>query len=97
MAETKRQENSKRDKYDKHETMDKSLDPRQLLGFNSDENLQLREIDRMLNRRDILVGGWSVLSVTPVLGSSVEKVDDDEPMVSMVSTTGFMVLLYKPE
>ena len=97
MAETKSQEKSKRDKYDKHETMDKALDPRQLLGLTSDENLQLRELDRMLNRRDILVGGWSVVSVTPVLGSSVEKVDDDEPMVSMVSTTGFMILLYKGE
>ena len=40
-------------------------------------------------------GGYTVISVTPVMGTETEKVDKDEPMLPLVHTTGFMVILYK--
>ena len=98
MSETKRQENSKRDKYDKHETKDKAFDSRQMSELTVRNNSVLEKLNTHLNKFDLrnnIEGGYSIVSVTPVLGSSVEKVDADEPMVSMVSTTGYLVILHK--
>lgn len=98
MAETKTQQKSKRDKYDKHETKDKAFDSGQMSELTVRNNSVISKLNSHLNRYDAKFnteGGYSIVSVTPVLGSSVEKVDDDEPMVSMVSTTGFMVILHK--
>lgn len=98
MAETKTQENSKTDKYDKHETKEKAFDSRQMSQLTVRTNSELSKLNTYLNAFNLktnIEGGYSIVSVTPVLGSKVEKVDADEPMVSMVSTTGFLVILHK--
>jgi len=97
MEEHKRQEKSKRDKYDKHETKERKFDIRQLTEMNPRNNSILDKLNASLSKRDIERGGFSIISVTPVLGTTVEKVDEDEPVVPMVTTTGFMIMLYKED
>lgn len=100
MEEFKRQEKSKRDKYDKHETKERKFDPRQLSELTVRNNSIVNKLNDHLNPFNLKLnteGGYSIVSVTPVLGTTVEKVDEDEPVVPMVTTTGFLVVLHKQD
>lgn len=100
MEELKRQEKSKRDKYDKHETEERKFDATQLSELTVRNNSIINKLNTHLNPFHIklnIEGGYSIVSVTPVLGTTVEKVDEDEPVVPMVTTTGFLVVLHKQD
>ena len=98
--EVKQQEQNIRDKYDrietKHKRMDTSLNA--MRGYSTRNNQITRALDEHLNKFDLRNnpnGGYQVVSVTPVLETKIEKVDKDEPMMPLVSTTGFLIVLHR--
>ncbi len=97
-AETESQVQNYKDKYDRYEEKTKKFDSRQVDGFNEGENSVINKLNEHLNAYDEKFnteGGYSIVSVTPVLGTETEKVDKNEPMLPLVHTTGFMVILHK--
>jgi len=85
-------------KYDRYEEKIKKFDSRQVDKMNEGEVRQIGTLNSYLNRYDVKgnpYGGYSIVSVTPVLGTQTEKIDKDEPMIGLVHTTGFMVILHK--
>ena len=87
-----------KDRYDRHQEKTKKFDSRQVAGFNDGESSVINKLNIHLNAYNVKTnteGGYSIVSVTPVLGTEVEKVDNDEPMIGLVHTTGFMVILHK--
>ena len=100
--EVKQEEQNIRDRYDrietKHKRMDFSLNA--LREYGTRNNAITRQLDLHLNKFDLrnnLEGGYQVVSVTPVLETKIEKVDKAEPMLPLVSTTGFMIILHREE
>ena len=96
-AESVSQVQSTRDKYERYEEKVKKFDSRQVDTFNEGRGV-IRTLNQYLSRYDPKAnpnGGYSLVSVTPVLGTEAEKVDKDEPMLGLVHTTGFMVILHK--
>lgn len=96
-AESVSQVQSTRDKYERYEEKTKKFDSRQVDTFNEGRGV-IANLNQSLNRYDEKFntnGGYSIVSVTPVLGTAAEKVDKDEPMLGLVHTTGFMVILHK--
>ncbi len=97
-AESVNQVQSTRDKYERYEEKVKKFDSRQVDGFNEGESSVVNKLNVHLNAyspKTNTEGGYSIVSVTPVLGTEAEKVDKDEPMIGLVHTTGFMVILHK--
>ena len=97
-AETETQVQNNRDKYDRFSEKVKKFDDRQIEGFNEGRNSVINKLNVHLNAYNLKTnteGGYSIVSVTPVLGTETEKVDKDEPMLPLVHTTGFMVILHK--
>ena len=99
--EVKQQEQNIRDRYDrietKHKRMDFSLDA--MRSLNRDNPIT-RQLNIHLNKFDLRnnpEGGYSIVSVTPVLETQTQKVDKDEPMLPLVSTTGFLIMLHREE
>jgi hypothetical protein len=96
-AESVSQVQSTRDKYERYEEKVKKFDSRQVDTFNEGRGV-MATLNNYLSRYDEKFnpnGGYSLVSVTPVLGTEAEKVDKDEPMLGLVHTTGFMVILHK--
>jgi len=96
-AESVSQVQSTRDKYERYEEKVKKFDSRQVDQFNEGTGV-IATLNSYLSRYDEKFnpnGGYSLVSVTPVLGTEAEKVDKDEPMLGLVHTTGFMVILHK--
>ena len=98
--EVKQQEQNIRDKYDrietKHKKMDTSLNA--MRSYDTKNNQVTRALNTHLNKLDLKFnpdGGYSVVSVTPVLETQTQKVDKDEPMLPIVSTTGFLIVLHR--
>ncbi len=97
-AETESQVQNYKDKYDRYEEKTKKFDTRQVDSFNEGESSVINKLNAYLNAYDAKFnteGGFSIVSVTPVLGTETEKVDKNEPMLPLVHTTGFMVILHK--
>jgi len=89
-----------RDKYDRFQEKTKKFDDAQITRMNQGEVAVMSTLDSYLNPHDPrsnLNGGYSIVSVTPVMGTETEKVDKDEPMMPLVHTTGFMVILHKAD
>jgi len=89
-----------RDRYDRFKEKTKEFDSRQIDKINRGEVAVMSTLDDYLNPFDLRSnpnGGYSIVSVTPVLGTETEKVDKDEPMLPLVHTTGFMVILHKAD
>ena len=100
LTEVKQQEQNIRDKYDrietKHKKMDTSLNAmRELAPKNNEVTRALNTHLNKLDLRNNPNGGYQVVSVTPVLETKIEKVDKDEPMLPLVSTTGFLIVLHR--
>ena len=98
IEESKAETQNIRDRYDRIETKRKKFD--QVAGvntLNARGNVVMAQLDEHLSRETPLNqnGGYQVLSVTPVLETQTEKVDKDEPMLPLVTTTGFLVILHK--
>jgi len=96
-AESVNQVQSTRDKYERYEEKVKKFDSRQVDTFNEGTGV-IGKLNSRLNAYNAKTnpnGGYSIVSVTPVLGTEAEKVDKDEPMLGLVHTTGFMVILHK--
>jgi hypothetical protein len=97
-TETKNSRESGRDKYDRYEEKTKKFDSRQVEGFNQGENSVINKLNAHLNaynEKTNTEGGYSIVSVTPVLATETSKVDRDEPLMPLVHTTGFLVILHK--
>ena len=97
-AESTSETQNIRDKYDRFQEKTKKFDSRQVDKFNEGRVAVMSTLDNYLSRYDVKFnpnGGYSLVSVTPVLGTETEKVDKDEPMLPLVHTTGFMVILHK--
>ena len=93
-------EQSVHDKYERHKEKVKKFDPRQIESLTVRKNSNISKLNTYLNAFDLRnnrEGGYSIVSVTPVLGTQTEKVDKDEPMVALVHTTGFMVVLHRDD
>lgn len=91
---------SNKDKYDRLEEKTKKFDTRQLTKEEGDFVDVMSTLNGHLNAYNGKFnpnGGYSIISVTPVLGTETEKVDKDEPMLPLVHTTGFMVILHKED
>ena len=91
---------SSKDRYDKYEEKTKKFDEKQVSKMNEGEVLVMSALDSYLNPYSLKTnpnGGYSIVSVTPVLGTETEKVDKHEPMLPLVHTTGFLVILHKRE
>ena len=87
-----------RDRYDRFKEKTKKFDDSQLSQEEGAFANVMASLDTYLNRYDSknnANGGYSIVSVTPVLGTETEKVDKDEPMLPLVHTTGFMVILHR--
>ena len=97
--EVKQEQQNIRDKYDriqtKHKRMNFSSDAMRALNRDNEITRQLDECLNRFDERRNPSGGYSIVSVTPVLGTETEKVDKDEPMMPLVSTTGFLIILHK--
>ena len=98
IEESKAETQNIRDRYDRIETKRKKFD--QVAGIdtlNARSNVVMGQLDEYLSRETPLNqnGGYQVVSVTPVLETQTEKVDKDEPMLPLVTTTGFLVILHK--
>ena len=94
------QQQSVHDKYERHKEKVKKFDRRQLDTLTVRENSNISKLNSYLNKFNLKSnpeGGYSIVSVTPVLGTQTEKVDKDEPMVALVHTTGFMVVLHRDD
>lgn len=88
------------DKYERHKEKVKKFDVRSMSELTVRNNSQLEKLNTLLNPFNIktnIEGGFSIVSVTPVLGTQTEKVDKDEPMIGLVHTTGFMVVLHRDD
>ena len=99
-AETETQVQNNRDKYDRFSEKIKKFDSRQVDRMNEGEVAVMSTLNEYLSRYDERRnpnGGYSIVSVTPVMGTETEKVDKDEPMLPLVHTTGFMVILHREE
>lgn len=97
-AETASETQNNKDKYDRFKEKTKQFDSRQVEGFNEGENSVINKLNAHLskyNAKTNTEGGYSIVSVTPVMGTETEKVDKDEPMLPLVHTTGFLVILHK--
>jgi len=97
-VESKSEKQNIRDKYDRIEEKTKKFDDAQVTRMNSGLDSVISTLDSYLNPHHLINnpnGGYSIVSVTPVLGTETEKVDKDEPMLPLVHTTGFMVILHK--
>jgi hypothetical protein len=98
ITEVKQQEQNIHDKRDRINTKHKKFEESSVLQLTTRNNSIISQINSYLNPLDILLnpnGGYQVVSVTPVLETKAEKVDDDEPMMPFVTTTGFLVILHK--
>ena len=98
IEESKAETQNIRDRDDRIETKRKKFD--QVAGLNTLNargNVVMGQLDEYLSRETPLNknGGYQVVSVTPVLETQTEKVDKDEPMLPLVTTTGFLVILHK--
>jgi len=96
-AESTSETQNIRDRYDRFKEKTKKFDSRQVDRFNEGTGV-IGNLNEFLNAYDAKSnpnGGYSLVSVTPVLGTETEKVDKDEPMLPLVHTTGFMVILHK--
>jgi len=97
-AESTSETQNIRDKYDRFQEKTKKFDSRQVDKFNEGRVAVMSTLDNYLSRYDERRnpnGGYSLVSVTPVMGTETEKIDKDEPMLPLVHTTGFMVILHK--
>ena len=97
-AESTSETQNIRDRYDRFKEKTKKFDSRQVDRMNEGEIAVISKLDNYLSRYDQKGnpnGGYSLVSVTPVMGTETEKVDKDEPMLPLVHTTGFMVILHK--
>ncbi len=97
-AESTAQTQNIKDKYDRFQEKTKKFDSRQVNKMNEGEVAVISTLDNYLSRYNAKTnpnGGYSIVSVTPVMGTETEKVDKDEPMMPLVHTTGFMVILHK--
>ncbi len=97
-AESTSETQNIRDRYDRFKEKTKKFDSRQVDSFNEGESSVMNKLNVHLNAYSPKInteGGYSIVSVTPVLGTETEKVDKDEPMLPLVHTTGFMVILHK--
>lgn len=97
-AESTSETQNIRDRYDRFKEKTKKFDSRQVDRMNEGEVAVMSTLNSYLNRYDQKGnpnGGYSIVSVTPVMGTETEKVDKDEPMLPLVHTTGFMVILHK--
>jgi hypothetical protein len=97
-AESVNQVQSTRDKYERYEEKTKKFDTSQLAQEEGEFVDAIANFNASISRYNEETnpnGGYTVISVTPVLGTEAEKVDKDEPMLGLVHTTGFMVILYK--
>ncbi len=97
-AESTSETQNIRDKYDRFQEKTKKFDSGQIARMNEGEVAVMSTLDNYLSGYDAKFnpnGGYSLVSVTPVLGTETEKVDKDEPMLPLVHTTGFMVILHK--
>tara|TARA_S200002703_G_scaffold154591_1_gene157642 strand:- start:211 stop:594 length:384 start_codon:yes stop_codon:yes gene_type:complete len=98
ITEVKQQEQNIHDKRDRINTKHKKFEESSVLQLTTRNNSIISQINSYLNPLDIFLnpnGGYQVVSVTPVLETKAEKVDDDEPMMPFVTTTGFLVILHK--
>ena len=98
--EVKQQEQNIHDKRDrihtKHKKVNTSLNA--MREYGTKNNQITRALDEHLNKFDLRNnpnGGYQVVSVTPVLETQTQKVDKDEPMLPLVSTTGFLIVLHR--
>ena len=87
-----------RDRYDRFKEKTKKFDSEQIERMNEGNVTAITTLNNYLSRYNEESnpnGGYTVISVTPVMGTETEKVDKDEPMLPLVHTTGFMVILFK--
>jgi hypothetical protein len=99
-AESTSETQNNKDKYDRFREKTKKFDDAQVSRMNKGQVAVMSSLNSYLNPHNAKTnpnGGYSLVSVTPVLGTETEKVDKDEPMMPLVHTTGFMVILHKAE
>ena len=99
-AETLSATQSNKDKYDRVKEKTKEFDTRSMSELTVRNNAELSKLNTHLNAFNLktnIEGGYSIVSVTPVLGTETQKVDEDEPMLPLVHTTGFLVILHKED
>ena len=99
-AESTSETQNIRDRYDRFKEKTKKFDSEQISRMNRGNVTAITTLNNYLSRYNEESnpnGGYTVISVTPVLGTETEKVDKDEPMLPLVHTTGFMVILHKAE
>lgn len=99
-AESVNQVQSTRDKYERYEEKTKKFDTASMSELTVRNNSEINKLNSHLNPFNLKLnteGGYSIVSVTPVLGTEAEKVDKDEPMLGLVHTTGFLVILHKED
>ena len=97
-AEVKQQEQNIHDKRDRIHTKHKKFQESSISELTVRNNSIIEKINTHLNAFNLRTNvecGYSIVSVTPVLETNAEKVDDDEPMMPFVTTTGFLVILHK--
>lgn len=97
-AETTSETQNIRDRYDRFKEKTKKFDSEQISRMNRGNVTAITTLNNYLSRYNEETnpnGGYTVISVTPVMGTETEKVDKDEPMLPLVHTTGFMVILFK--
>ncbi len=99
-AERTSETQNNKDKYDRFKEKTKKFDDAQIARMNKGNVFAISELNRFLNPYEPKGnpdGGYSIVSVTPVMGTETEKVYKDEPMLPLVHTTGFMVILHKAD
>ena len=99
-SEVKQQQQNIHDKRDRIETKHKKFDVNSLSELTIRNNSELEKLDTHLKAfhlKNNIEGGYSIVSVTPVLETKAEKVDNDEPMMPFVTTTGFLIILHKED
>jgi hypothetical protein len=97
-AESTSETQNIRDRYDRFKEKTKKFDSEQIDRMNEGNVTAITTLNNYLSRYNEESnpnGGYTVISVTPVMGTETEKVDKDEPMLPLVHTTGFMVILFK--
>ena len=97
-AESISEVQNNKDKYDRFKEKTKKFDEEQIARMEKGQVTAISQLDASLNRYDEKFntnGGFSIVSVTPVLGTTTEKIDKDEPMLPLVHTTGFLVILHR--
>lgn len=99
-AESVSETQNNKDKYDRIKEKTKSFDTGSMSELTVRNNSVLSKLNTHLNAFNLktnIEGGYSIVSVTPVLGTETEKVDKDEPMLPLVHTTGFLIILHKED